>query len=149
MATFFSEKICIIHEGLAELQDGSVQLDPDRVFQESEHCLNDFSPITEDEVCEIIKQSTIKSCCLDTLPTQLVKDCLDVLLSLITRIMNQFFTTANVPKAFKIAAVTPILRKANLIAELLNNFCPISPSFKKILRRLQQNSSSTTKTDTN
>ena len=137
MATFFSEKISIIHEGLAELQDGSVQLDPDREFKECDHCLNDFSPITEDEVCKIIKQSKTKSCCLDPLPTQLVKECLDVLLPLITRIINQSFATANVPKAFKIAAVTPILKKANLIAELLNNFRPISnlPFLSKIIEK--------------
>ena len=43
-----------------------------------------------------------------------------------TWIINLSFATANWPKAFRIAAVTPILKKANLIGQLLNNFCPIS-----------------------
>ena len=54
------------------------------------------------------------------------KEFLDVLLPLITRINNQSNATAYVPKAFKIAAVTHILKKTNQITELLNNFCPIS-----------------------
>ena len=137
MADFFSEKIRLIHDGLAELQVDSLDLDPDREFADSDECLTDFGPLTEDEVRKLIKQSATKSCCLDPIPTELVKECLDVLLPLITRIINQSFSSAYVPKFFKIAAVTPILKKANLIAEILKNFRPISnlPYLSKILEK--------------
>ena len=136
MATFFSEKIKIIHEGLAELQTETIHLEPDQVFNAT--CLNDFDLVTEEEVNKIIKKAASKSCCLDPIPTQLVKECLDVLLPLITRIINQSFANAYVPKAFKLAAVTPILKKANLIAEILKNFRPISnlPFLSKVLEKV-------------
>ena len=137
MADFFSEKIRIIHDGLANIQDASFPLDPDVQFPNDANCLNDFSPLSEEEVRKIIIQSATKSCCLDPVPTQLVKDCLDVLLPIITRIINKSFETCTVPKSFKVAAVTPILKKANLIAEILKNFRPISnlPFLSKVLEK--------------
>jgi hypothetical protein len=137
MATFFSDKIKAIHEGLAELQDHTSSLDPEEQFQ-SENYFMDFSPVTEEEVGKIIKQAAPKSCCLDPVPTQLVKECLDILLPIITKIINQSFASAQVPKAFKVAAVTPILKKADLIAEILKNFRPISnlPFLSKVMEKL-------------
>jgi exonuclease III len=138
MVNFFSEKIRIIHEGLAVLQVETVQLDPDREFQPSDKCLNYLAPITEDDVSKTIKQSATKSCCLDPIPTHLVKECSEILLPLITRIINQSFATASVPKSFKTAAVTPILKKANLNADMLKNFRPISnlPFLSKVLEKI-------------
>ena len=108
MANFFDEKIQLIHNGLVELQVDSLELDSDRQFPDTGECLTDFSPLTEDEVRKLIKQSATKSCCLDPIPTQLVKECLDVLLPLITRIINQSFSSAYVPKFFKIVLIENI-----------------------------------------
>ena len=138
MATFFTKKILTIHEGLAELQNESSQPDPDEEFQHSNYCFENFSTFTEEEVCKIIRQSATKSCCLDPIPTQMVKECLDILLPLITRIINQSFSTASVPKHLKLAAVTPILKKANLNADLMKNFRPISnlPFLSKVIEKI-------------
>ena len=138
MADFFSEKIKRIHEGLAELQRQPFQLDEDAEFPTHSSCFNEFTPVTEADIEKIIKQSASKSCCLDPIPTQLLKQCLDILVPIITRIVNQSFTTATVPTSFKIAAITPILKKANLIAEILKNFRPISnlPYVSKVLEKV-------------
>ena len=47
---------------------------------------------------------------------------------LITRIINQSFGNINghVPTSFKLADVIPLLKKADLIPEILKNFRPIS-----------------------
>ena len=55
-----------------------------------------------------------------------MKQCLDVLVPIITRIVNKSFSTATVPTSFKLAAIIPILKKANLIPDILKNFRPIS-----------------------
>ena len=137
MAEFFSQKIKAIHEGLADLQDESIRLEPDEQFS-SPDCFTDFAPVTEEEVGKIIRGSAPKSCCLDPAPTQLIKDSLDILLPIITRIINQSFASAKVPKSFKIAAVTPILKKIDLIAEILKNFRPISnlPFLSKVMEKV-------------
>jgi hypothetical protein len=136
MASFFSDKIQNIHEGLAKVRDESFPLDPDPPFDGS--CFTDFTSVTEEEITKIIKSSAPKTCCLDPVPTKLVKECLDILVPLITRIINHSFADGYVPKSFKLAAVTPLLKKANLIPEIFNNFRPIStlPFLSKVLEKV-------------
>jgi hypothetical protein len=137
MALFFSEKIQAIHEGLKALQDSSLILDPDDQFK-SQNCLSNFSPVTEEKIKNVIKKATPKTCCLDPIPTQLVKECIDILSPVITRIINQSFASATVPRDFKRAAVTPILKKADLAADVLKNFRPISnlPFLSKVMEKV-------------
>jgi hypothetical protein len=74
MASFFRDKIQHIHNSLAEVQSDTFQLDADEEFQSSDLCFEDFSPVTEEELDKIIKQCANKSCSLDPIPTQLVKE---------------------------------------------------------------------------
>ena len=70
-----------------------------------------------------------------------------MLLPIITRIINQSFSSAQFPKSLKLAAVVPILKKANLIAEILKNFRPISnlPYLSKVLEKVAANQFNTHK----
>ena len=97
-----------------------------------------FESATEDEVKKTIISSASKSCSLDPIPTYLLKDCLDILLPSITKIINLSISTSNVPKCFKVAAITPLLKKADLDSNLLKNFRPISnlPFVSKILEKV-------------
>ena len=54
-----AEKIKAIYDGLTALQDSSVPLLPDEVFQ-SEHCFTNFTPVTKEEVGKIIKGTALK-----------------------------------------------------------------------------------------
>ena len=52
-----------------------------------------FRALTEDEVRELISRMTSKSCSLDPMPTWMLKLCLDELLPVITRIINNSLCT--------------------------------------------------------
>ncbi len=64
--------------------------------------------------------SASKSCPLDPMPTTILKDCLDVILPVITKIVNLSLSTSVVPDKLKEALL------ALLDAEILKNFRPIS-----------------------
>ena len=75
---------------------------------------------------------------LDPIPTYLLKECIDILLPTITRIINLSLQFCIVPDSFKTAAVTPLLKKASLDANVLKNFRPVSnlPFISKILEKV-------------
>ena len=50
--------------------------------------LPSFNEVSEDEVRKIIKNSPRKSCLLDPVPTFLLKDCVEILLPSITKLVN-------------------------------------------------------------
>ena len=82
-----------------------------------------------------MKNST---CELDLLPTSLLKDCVDPLLSSITKIMNLALTTETVSTHLKHAVMPPLLKKSNLDKETLKNYCSVSnlPFPSKVLEKL-------------
>ena len=67
-----------------------------------------------------------KTCTLDCLPTWLLKDNIDVVLPVITDIVNTSLTTGVFPQAMKQAIVTPILKKINSDWNDLKNYRPVS-----------------------
>ena len=135
MANFFEQKIMTIHDNLAAQQHDTLPVYNDSTFSSPDYFT---AKVTEDEVSKIIRGSPSKTCCLDPIPTQFVKQCLDLLVPIITRIINQSFEKSCVPKQFKLAAVTPILKKLDLIAEILKNFRPISnlPFLSKVMEKV-------------
>ena len=85
-----------------------------------------FVPLTEHNVKSLIDKGSKNSCSLDPMPTQFVVNCLDVLLPVITRIINLSLETGIFPTDWKEALVLPILKKDNLDSTVLKNFRPIS-----------------------
>ena len=138
MAFFFSDKIYIIHEGLESIHKDSDVLDQVAGCKQPSNYLTDFASVTKEDVGMIIRQSGSKSCCLDPVPTQIVKQCLDILLPIITQIINLSLSSSTVPTPFKITAVTQLLKKSNLIADILKNLRPISnlPLLAKVLENM-------------
>ena len=61
-----------------------------------------------------------KSCPLDPAPTSLVVSCLDVLLPVITRIINCSLTSGEFPDCWKEALVSPLLKKSGVLSEFTN-----------------------------
>ncbi len=53
-------------------------------------------------------------------------------------LFNKCLCTGSVPVAFKVATVTPILKKPSLDSFVLNNFSPISvlPFISKVLEKI-------------
>ena len=85
-----------------------------------------FDDASPDDIAKIIKNSPTKSCLLDLWPTFLVKDCLDILLPSITKLVNCSLLEGAVPDGFKSAVVTPLIKKSSLSKDELKNYRPVS-----------------------
>jgi hypothetical protein len=70
------------------------------------------------EISKIIRNLPNKSCELDPIPTWLMKDCLNELLPLITKIINTSLERAYVPPAFKSPRVRPLIKSQGWIKRL-------------------------------
>ena len=81
-AHFFSSKILAIREQIEQFPSPVAGLDS------CDFELSCWTPVTQCEMQRVLKNSGNKSCSLDPLPTDLLKECLDPLLSPITLIIN-------------------------------------------------------------
>ena len=84
-----------------------------------------FKPLTKIAIRKLIQSSAKKSCALDPMPTPLVVSCLDVLLPVITTIVNSSLLHGHFPSNWKETIVTPILKNPSLTSEF-SNLRPIS-----------------------
>ena len=87
---------------------------------------------------KLILKSASKSRNLDPIPTPLTKQYLDVLVPVITKIINTSLTTGIIPDCFKSAIVKPLLKMPGLDVNDLKNFRPVSnlPFLSKILEKV-------------
>ena len=88
--------------------------------------LSTFKPATLEEVRAAIMQSSNSSCSLDTVPTFLLKSCLEALLQPITNIVNLSLIKGTFPLSFKHAILRPLLKKSSLPHEDLSSYRPVS-----------------------
>ncbi len=90
--------------------------------------LSCFAPATEEEVLNVIKRSPNKSSILDPIPTWLLKEKENIkcLLPVFTEIINSSLSTGTFPSAARCAIIRPILKKASLDKNHLNNYRPVS-----------------------
>jgi len=136
-ASFFSQKVEDIRASLASLETELTPLPPDISTTVS---LCSFSPVTVDDVRKVIKRSPTKSCSLDVLPTWFLKDSLilEALLPHITACINTSLSSGCVPDCYKVAIVTPLLKKDDLDVNTYKNYRPVSnlPFLSKVLERV-------------
>ena len=85
-----------------------------------------------------ILSSSDASCALDSIPTNLLKSCLDALILPITTIINHSLSDGIFPDQFKSAIVTPLHKKHSLPHDDLSSYRPISNLnfISKILERV-------------
>ena len=87
-AVFFRDKLAKIRSDL-DKKTPSIQNEVSHTaIKIKENTLNQFQPPSVDEVKKIIMSSTSKSCSLDPSPTNLQKQCVDILSPIITDIVN-------------------------------------------------------------
>ena len=118
--SLFTNKISKIRDTFPA--SGSFNNAPDSVPP----AFNTFKPVTEDEDSKCIHKSPTKSCPLDPIPTFLLKDCLDILLPSITKLVNYSLIDGSFTSAFKRAVVTPLIKKASLPRNNLKKYHPVS-----------------------
>ena len=120
-ASFFSNKIKKIRDNF-----GSIGTENDIHPPSDPPKINVFRQVSEEAADKIIKASPTKSCLLDPLPTFLIKECIDILLPSLTKLVNCSLMEGCVPDAFKSAVVTPLIKKPNLPSNDLKNYRPVS-----------------------
>ena len=92
--------------------------------------LLDFASVRDEIVSKIIRDSPVKSCSLDPLPTHVLKHTKHYLVTFITNIVNESSNTGTFPPSFKRALVSPLIKKSTLDAQILRNYRSVSyPKF--------------------
>ena len=120
-ATLFSNKIMKICESFSSSESCNMVHHPFHAPK-----LTVFTQVTQDEIAKIISKSPTESCLLDPLPTFLIKECIDILLPSITKLVNFSLSEGLVPDGFQKAVVTPLIKKASLPVEDLKNYRSVS-----------------------
>ena len=88
--------------------------------------MNIFERATENEIKKLILNSSSKSGDLDPIPTSVLKNCFDILLTPITDIINISMETNTFPQNFKETHVRPLLKKTSHPKNELINYRPVS-----------------------
>ena len=124
MANFFVEKISNIRSKFHECTIQDCQ-DCAPIMELHSPSFGSFKAITEDETYSIIMNLAKKSSALDPIPTPLLVKCIDVLLPVITKMVNISLESGHFPSAWKEALVRPILKK-NGLDTVTKNCRPVS-----------------------
>ena len=134
---FFIDKINKIRDAIRSKQDTSYVNSANNISIMDVNELEEFIPVSTDELKTIILKSLSKSCELDPIPTWLLKECLNELLPTLIKIINASLETAYVPKCFKSSIIRPLIKKRDADINILKNYRPVSnlPYLSKILER--------------
>ena len=106
-------------------------------FAHSRHLrLSSLEAASEAEFIRVINKSPAKSCGIDPIPTQLVKE--HAVSLVITRLVNSSLNTGIVPTAFKSALLAHLLNKPPLDEDILKNYRLVSylPYLSKVLEKI-------------
>ena len=87
--------------------------------------LSRLQDVDEDELLKAIQRLPNKQCASDPIPTWLLKKISGMILPFVKSMVNQSFSEGIVPKSWKLAQVTPVLKNLVLITTLLH---PTDPS---------------------
>ena len=99
---------------------------------------SEFELCTQEEVMSVICKAPSKSCCLDPVPTDILKELLPVILPFVTKMCNASLQEGTLPVSQRHALVTPGLKKANADPSDAKNYRPISnlTFISKVVERL-------------
>src|SRR6218665_2197438 len=122
-SSFFTNKVSSLPLSLHPLLPTSTQYASSPLDDKNASTLppaasfNLFEPATEAEITNLIHASQNKQCDLDPIPTSLLKECADLLVPTITKIINLSLSTGTFPMQFKDSVVKPLLKKPSLDKE--------------------------------
>ena len=88
--------------------------------------LREFKTLSDPDVILLIARSKNKQCCLDPLPTELMKLHLDAYLPLVKEVLNRSLITGKFPDNLKHACIRPVLKNNKLDKNKLNSYRPVS-----------------------
>ena len=76
--------------------------------------LGEFEPLMEDEISKVIMSMASKSCEINPVPTNLLKEILPQLIKPITKIINTSLELGVFVSQWKVAIIKPLLKKIGL-----------------------------------
>ena len=120
-AHFSLVKISVIHSSFPSDSQSHVLNPPDK-----RKILQNLSCVAADEVHRPVLLAPCKSLDFDPIPTSLVKDGIDILITPITSTINVSFTNGSFISHFKSALVSPLLKKPSLNKDSLIKYRPVS-----------------------
>ena len=102
--------------------------------------VTDFTPLTDEDVYNLISRSSGKSCDIDPIPASLLKSTPCTIVLLIGSIINKSLSTGTFPMTWKKAVVKPLLKEPGLEC-IFKNYRPVLnlPSISKLIKRQQLN----------
>lgn len=108
---YFIEKIDKIMDDIKDAIDnkGITMMDEELSVMSDEQ-FTSFRPLTTEEVRRLIGESKSSSCILDPIPTTLLKQCTDVLITPITDIINTSLRQGEFPSCWKCPIISPLLK---------------------------------------
>ncbi len=123
---FFIKKIEKITKDINDIC-GSEAIETNSMTLQSQSfvILSRFDVLSEEDVRNLIMKSASKHCQLDLVPIWLVKKCIDVLVPVITNMINLSLAYGCFPDAWKCALIKPLLKKLGPCF-LFKNFRPVS-----------------------
>ena len=114
LADFYESKTSRIRSGLdaAAAQAGLPTILPHspRPVETTSPSLTEFRQLSTIDVRKLVTSSPNKSCCLDPIPTVLLKRFIDILVPSITTIVNLSLSSGTFPSALKHAVVCPVFK---------------------------------------
>lgn len=137
-STFFTDKITRVKSTVMSMK-AQYGLDaPNELSQAVGPSLTDLDSVTPSEVLKILSRLPNKTSPLDYVHTSVLKSCSDVFAPLISHLANLSFSEGRFPESFKMAQVTPLLKKVGLDESDPANYRPISNlnTIGKVLERL-------------
>ena len=139
-SAFFNEKIgkAKIKVALLRSQLTPLSPKPKSDSSKSDQLLDILAETTVSEVSKLIAKLPNKTSPLDYIHASVLKSCSDVITPLIVHLANLSFVEGRFPDRFKIAQVTPLIKKDGLDANEPANYRPISNlnTISKIIERL-------------
>ena len=129
---FFINKISVIRSSFPSDSHSRVLNPPD-----TRKALQNLSCVTADTVRHLILRAPCKSSNLDPIPTSLVKECIDILITPITSIINLSLTEGSFSSHFKPGHISPYWRNPPSIRIAWTNTgqCPVLASFPRYFRK--------------
>ena len=119
---YFGDKITKLRSTLASFSAycSSPHVPPE-TFSPSLSC---FTPASFDKIRNAILSASNATCSLDSIPTCLLKSCLNALLQAISTLINFSLSEGLFPDDFKHTIVTPLHKKHSLLQDKLQAIAP-------------------------
>ena len=130
--SFFKTKIDRIRDDFAEDTAGAFDFDKKATLATP---LCAFDLVSDTDIHQILTKSADKSCNLDPIPTSILKQCVDIITPVISRIVNLSLQSSSMPDIFKRALVSPLLIEKPNLDRIPSNYRPVSnlPFVSKVI----------------